>query len=104
LTIETTKGMNMKYRKKPVVIEAWQWKRDPILSELPLWMNRALLSWPNEGSISFEPDHPDGPRIRISALGGIVDAFPNDWIIKGIEGEFYPCKPDIFDVTYEPVV
>ena len=93
----------MKYRKKPIVVEAWQWKRNPILSELPLWMNRALLNWPNEGSIEFEPDHPDGPRMQISTLEGVHTARPGDWIIQGIKGEIYPCKPGIFDATYEPV-
>lgn len=41
--------------------------------------------------------------LDVKTLEGMVTAIPNDWIIKGIKGEFYPCKPDIFEATYEPV-
>ena len=43
------------------------------------------------------------PEIGISTLEGDMIAKPNDWIIKGVKGEFYPCKPDIFEATYEKV-
>jgi hypothetical protein len=44
-----------------------------------------------------------GPVIRISTFEGEMTAQPGDWIIKGVKGELYPCKPDIFAATYEPV-
>ena len=72
----------MKFRKKPVVIEAAQWLKDG--------------------------DHPD---VRVLPMGhGWVETLeggyivtPGDWIITGVKGEHYPCKPDIFEMTYEPV-
>lgn len=62
----------MKYRKKPVIIEA----------------------------IQFE----DNPYLKIETLEGIMKASVGDYIIKGVNGEFYPCKPDIFEKTYERVI
>lgn len=45
----------------------------------------------------------DGQRFKIITLEGVMDAFPGDWIIRGVKGEFYPCKPDIFAATYDEV-
>lgn len=80
----------MKYRKKPVVIEAVQY--DP---------NDQIVAVRFLGG-------PDGPwsnnlGFRIHTLEGDMLVKPGDWIIKGVQGEFYPCKPDIFEATYEPV-
>lgn len=84
-----------KYRKKPVVIEAIQFKDDPdTLIEIQEFMQSELR-------ISYE--NPDAPVIKIETLEGIMDASIGDWIIKGVNGEFYPCKPDIFEKTYEAV-
>lgn len=48
--------------------------------------------------------HPDNPNIlSVQTLEGKMTALKGDWIIKGIKGEFYPCKPEIFEATYEPV-
>jgi hypothetical protein len=46
---------------------------------------------------------PDAPLLEIRTLEGLMTAFPTDWIVRGVKGEFYPCKPDIFAATYEPV-
>jgi hypothetical protein len=78
----------MKFRKKPVVIEAVQWTGDN-LSEIQRFYR------PNEILI--------GDKIVISTLGGTITADKGDWILKGIKGEYYPCKPDIFAETYEKV-
>ena len=77
----------MKFRKKPVVIEATQWFKDG--------------------------DHPKVRPSRFTQVTkriGVIDTFegemvvtPGDWIITGVKGEHYPCKPDIFEMTYEPV-
>ena len=84
----------MKYRKRPVVVEAYQW-------------------WPS-GHPSAPPDykesdHPEVTRWEENPAYGWVNTLegghvvtPGDWIITGIQGEHYPCKPDIFAATYEP--
>lgn len=84
----------MKYRKKPVVIEAVQFKDDSsdTIIELQEFMQRDLR-------VSYAD--PDNPVIKIETLEGVMDASIGDFIIKGVNGEFYPCKPDIFEKTYE---
>ena len=78
--------MVKKYRKKPVIIEAIQWNGKN-LSEIDNFVGGSLKT---EGSI-----------LVIHTLEGNMEASINDYIIKGVNGEFYPCKPDIFDKTYE---
>lgn len=78
----------MKYRKKPVVIEALQWTGDN-RDEIKAW--------------SGATDWYYRPELVIPTLEGNMSAYPGDWIIKGVKGEFYPCKPDIFEATYDPV-
>lgn len=90
-----------KFRKKPVVIEAWRWTFDNNGEREPIWILTALGKWPDVGGLSFEPLYPGGPRICIASLEGVVVALPGDWIIQGVKGEIYPCKPDIFEATYE---
>lgn len=80
----------MRFRKKPVEIEAIQWNgknRDEI----------------HEFITSFSSNI-GAEGILIKTLEGDMTADKDDWIIKGVKGEFYPCKPDIFDLTYEPVI
>lgn len=77
-----------KYRKKPVVIEA------------------VLYSGENGQEIGLfvgEADRNDGNQFLIHTLEGTMSADPGDYIIRGVQGEFYPCKPDIFEQTYERV-
>ena len=80
-----------KYRKKPVEIEARQ-LTDAIAS------NREIAEWCGAESWTF-----DSTTLHIKTLEGIMKASPGDFIIKGVQGEFYPCKPDIFEQTYELV-
>ena len=80
----------MKYRKKPVVIEAIKWDGENI-NEL---MN--FMHWKNATHDAY-----DG--LVIYTLEGNHNALVGDMIIKGVQGEFYPCKPDIFELTYEVV-
>ena len=86
----------MKYRKKPVVIEAVQFSDDSadIIIELQEFMQSNLR-------VSYAD--PNNPVIKIETLEGVMDASVGDFIIKGVNGEFYPCKPDIFEKTYEVV-
>lgn len=76
-----------KFRKKPVVLEAQQWSGHPT-SVSPDWAE--MIEYGPQG-------------YAIPTLEGRMLVSPGDWIIKGIKGEFYPCKPDIFATLYEPV-
>ena len=87
-----------KFRKKPVVIEAIQHSTRGGLSDALV----ELLG--GEGSRNIGWSFNSHTRIiSITTLEGSMRAEPGDWIIKGIKGELYPCKPDIFAATYEPV-
>ena len=98
----------MKFRKKPVVIDAFQWTGD--FDALDMWLND--LGYSEDGD-DGKPNGPDGiyedhnpagePLLVIPTLEGDMTALKNDWIIRGVKGEFYPCKPDIFEATYESV-
>lgn len=80
----------MKFRKKPVVIDAVLWDGTyKARHELNIWIGGLILVWSSD----------DAPCIQ--TLEGTMRAEIGDWIIKGIKGEFYPCKPDIFAATYE---
>ena len=110
----------MKYRKKPVVIEAFQWFKNGDHPEddvyRPFEDTGLFPQLPREGKIVRYYRHPDvsGKTIcskcRLSMhIHGWIDTLedghnvcPGDYIIKGVKGEFYPCKPDIFEMTYEP--
>ncbi|CDM88189.1 Uncharacterized 10.3 kDa protein in GP2-GP6 intergenic region [Xenorhabdus bovienii] len=84
-----------KFRKKPVVIDAFLFKGESNLNpEIPEWFVDAVLN----SEIKAEPDH-----IIIRTLEGNHRADIGDWIIQGIKGELYPCKPEIFELTYEAI-
>jgi hypothetical protein len=82
------------YRKRPVVVEAWQWNpekpSDYSPATWPQWMTG------RDVRIGF------GDQLKINTLEGVMTAIKGDWIIRGVKGEIYPCKPDIFAATYEP--
>lgn len=88
-----------RYRKKPVEIEAMQLQDDlRQVRDVALWIaeNGGIYSEP----FLSTPDH----ALSILTLEGDMKAAVGDWIIRGVEGEFYPCKPSVFEATYEPVV
>jgi hypothetical protein len=91
--------MIKQYRKKPVVIEACQITEKNEL-EIRQWSGGKVYASP-----VLEPtkDNPSGLYWQIDTLEGVMTAIPGDFIIKGIKGEFYPCKPDVFEKTYEEV-
>lgn len=84
-----------KYRKKPVVVEAIQFKCDAKTIE-----EIALMRGVREVRIDFSQTP---PTIKIPTLEGTMTAKVGDYIIRGVHGELYPCKPDIFEKTYEKV-
>ena len=91
-----------KYRKKPVVIEAFQydqsahdrfWSSEDHMDEFPEWLQERRL-----GSFYVSNGVP-----VVLTLEGALSVSIGDWIICGIQGEIYPCKPDIFEATYDPL-
>jgi hypothetical protein len=77
----------MKYRKRPIVVEAEQWHSD----NRPVNLKRLGLHRRSNGFV------------YIHTLEGLMQVSHGDWIITGVKGEKYPCKPDIFEATYEAV-
>jgi hypothetical protein len=78
------------YRKKPVVIEAVRFRS----GEQPWEFSQDII----EGRVRY----PEDGTMLIQTLEGTMIANSGDWIIRGVKGELYPCKPDIFAATYEP--
>ncbi len=95
--------MSDKYRKKPMVVSAFQmtkarrWDN----SEWPDWLNRAWNEIVGVG-LSCNEDPNDNEELFLGTLEGVYKVSWDDWIIRGVKGELYPCKPDIFELTYEP--
>ena len=81
----------MKFKKKPIIIEALQWNRNP--SEFEETFGKDVFNY-----IIFLED-----ELSISTKEGIMAVMIGDWVIRGIAGEYYPCKSDIFEKTYEKV-
>lgn len=95
-----------KFTKRPVTIEAIQFDGTKESA-------RAICRWANAGDDAAGYDEPTASYITrggddaahdmlIWTLEDTLRASPGDWIIKGVKGEFYPCKPDIFELTYKP--
>jgi len=83
----------MRFRKKPVVIEAKQWTdTDECREEMAAWFEEHDMVFCTRG-----------PQVEVETLEGTMSADVGDWIIRGVKDEFYPCKPDIFAATYDPV-
>lgn len=89
------------FRKKPVEIQAFSYDG----------ANSAeIVAWADDEHVFTVPDgpdsdlrRPDGSLLMIRTLEGMLHVSVGDWVIQGVQGEFYPCKPDIFAATYDPV-
>jgi hypothetical protein len=93
-----------KYRKKPVEIEAIQWDGENTLEVLNFTgANIRLKSVIDLDKFDDYKEIAKRDGLKINTLEGVMKAIVNDFIIKGVQGEFYPCKPDIFEQTYEKV-
>ena len=90
----------MQFRKKAIVIEAEQFHAGVYTID-----PQSPKHWPRGVYVTaFDPLDPSkGNHTVIDTLGGQVHVSDGDWIITGVKGECYPCKPDIFEATYEPV-
>lgn len=96
-----------RYRKKPVIIEAMLWTgynytQSEIFTGETLAHGKYETAAPERGNGWTDGAYSNSAKI-ISTLEGEMRCQPGDWIIKGVKGEFYPCKPDIFAATYEAV-
>lgn len=83
-------GGPKRYRKKPVVIEAMQFTGDNI---------DAIWEWVGAGSV-YGPTE-ESASARVETTEGPMEMAPGWWLIRGVEGELYPCKPSVFDATYD---
>ena len=97
-----------KFRKKPVVIEAFQMtlaaRKDN--SDWPNWLHKAWNLGPAEAGALYPVEYPHSKgddELQIMTLEGVHRVTFDDWIIRGVHGEIYPCKPDIFTLTYDAV-
>lgn len=81
-----------RYRKKPVVIEASQWHKHGDHVAVYRYGDSTIDQYPAYKDCGF-----------VNTLEGPLNVTPGDWIITGVKGEVYPCKPDIFDITYDKV-
>lgn len=92
------------FRKKQLTIEARQW--DGTIESA-----QEILRW-SGGAVGFRSEQIGSPEdskrfrkdwLAVHTLEGAMEAQPRDWIIRGVKGEFYPCKPDIFEATYDQI-
>lgn len=103
-------GENVKFRKKPIVVEAVQlrWNTWNEMCEFvgvgKVEDGKPCGCYLDADGVALPKDKgSDRMGLLIPTLEGLMVARENDWVIKGVQGEFYPCKPDIFEQTYEPV-
>lgn len=95
-----------KYRKKPVIIDAWKLNLQDTRGVISLYemVNNVDLSTVYMVSSTYVTDLvKDKGGLPIPTLEGVMLASDGDYIIKGVNGEYYPCKPDIFEKTYDAV-
>jgi hypothetical protein len=87
-------GLMGYYRKRPVVIEAVHWDGSVECAT-------RIIDWAlaYDGTIRY---HDEDDALAVDTIEGTMQAQTGDWIIRGVKDEFYPCKPDIFEATYEP--
>lgn len=83
----------MRYKKKPVVVEAIQWNGDN---------RKEVFDFCPLSYFTYNPET-DSLDLKIKTLEGHMIATEGDFIIKGVKGEYYPCKPDIFEITYDSI-
>lgn len=90
--------MSDNYRKKPVTIQAWRWAESENQRKLLELFGMQCSSWGGKTDTDL------CRQLKIKTLEGTsYEVSKGDWIIRGIKGEFYPCKPDVFESTYEKV-
>ena len=87
-----------RYRKRPLMVEAFQY--DPKLNQkFPPWLKQAVI----EGTVVVVMEE-SGLKMEIKTSEGTLRADISDWIVRGVTGELYPCKPEMFELLYEEVL
>lgn len=86
-----------KYRKRPIEVEAFRWG----IEIWPEWFTTATQSIPP--TVTFTTPNKTCTNCKIHTLEGVMEAHHGDYIIRGIQGEIYPCRKDIFEETYEEI-
>jgi hypothetical protein len=89
------------YRKRPVAVQAMQWADEATADLVAQWCDGR---YDPRLSGAPGPDGEDWGALEIETLEGSMEVSPYDYVICGIKGEFYPCKPDIFEATYELLI
>ena len=94
----------MRYKKKPVEVEAVKFngvgrKDCDTFSEVPMWLSDALSG--DDPVLYWTPTYGSKVQLNVKTLEGNHVASPGDYIIRGVKGELYPCKPDVFEMTYD---
>ena len=94
--------MNYKFMKMPIIVEAFQMTKERRWNNLdwPNWLHEAWNKEPGENSLWIDPDDSEKELLVCGTLEGVHRITWDDYIIRGIHGEIYPCKPDIFNATY----
>lgn len=93
----------MLYRKKPIIIEAIQWNENNLEEVMKFIGSEFKYDENTEYATNKFVYFKFTKRLLLHTLEGTMEVSKNDYIIKGVKGEFYPCKPDIFEQTYEKV-
>ena len=92
-----------RWRKRKVVVEAWQFMPPERREEVPSWIDPRWFYEDLGPGGDRTAEHPGTPHMLIPTVAGALRADLTDWIIRGVKGEVYPCKADVFAATYEPV-
>ena len=95
--------MAHKFRKKPVIVEAVQYIKGLEVPAIEFLGGKPLGNCETDVAIYTMNWYDQSVSIKIKTLEGLMEVSDGDYIIKGVNGEFYPCKPDIFEKTYEKV-
>jgi len=92
-----------RWRKKQVVVEAWQFLPAGRREELPPWIDPRWFYEDVAAGGDRAAEHRGTPHMLIPTPGGTLRAELTDWIVRGVKGEVYPCKADVFAASYEPL-
>jgi hypothetical protein len=91
------------WRRRPIVVEAWQFIPPVQCEELPAWIDPQWFYEDNPTQANHTAGHRGTPHMLIPARAGTLRADVTDWIIRGVKGDVYPCRDEVFAETYEPV-
>jgi|CXWL01.1.fsa_nt_gi hypothetical protein len=99
-----------KFRKKPIEIEAFQFREHASIADWPTWAQAVLLHNVDGMVVTRHVEVPKdrrivhhGDHLQIPTLEGVMRANDGDYVIQGVKGEIYPCKPEIFEASYDAV-